>query len=506
VRINITTLVAIAFVSIALTAKAVTPESQFDYTPVGTTAVSISKYKGSDAVVVIPQTIAGKTVVAIGPIAFVAAPVTSVSIPNTVTNIGANAFLGCASLTNVSLPESLITIEAQVFSDCTSLKTINIPASVSEIGSLVFWRCPNLESFTVAAENSKFTSQDGVLFDKAQKTLMNYPAAKPGAFIIPNTVNNIVAYAFADSHALTNVSIPNSVTTISNDAFENSGIFAAIIPDSVTNLGYDAFFSCTNLISATIPNTITNLAYGMFGGCVNLRDVTLPQGLVEIGNSAFEGCASLREINLPDGLTLIWVSAFKGCSNLTSLKIPDSVLGAFDSSFENCSRLTNVTLGSGLPYLTRLMFAGCSSLTNITIPSNIKEIESGAFNFCTNLEAVYFEGEPPYLPDDRIFFADDKAILYYLPGTTWPAQFGERLTVLWNPTVVAGSGEFSPQNGQFKFDIAGSPGITVVVESATDLSSPNWQTVETIRVASDPFPFTDPQANSSQRFYRFRSP
>ena len=505
-RTHASTLVIFAFASIVFTTKAATPESQFDYAPAGSTAVSITKYNGSDPVVVIPQTIAGKTVVAIGPTAFAAATVTSVSIPNTVTNIGANAFLACVSLTNVSLPESLVTIEPQAFSQCVSLKTINIPASVDEIGTLVFWRCLGLQSINVATANSKFTSQDGVLFDKAQTILITYPPGRAGNYSVPNSVTNVIAYSFADASALTNVSLPNSVAIINNNAFENSGIGAAIVPDTVTTLGHEAFAVCTNLTTAKIPNTITNLEYAMFGGCFNLVDVALPNTLVEIGISAFNGCASLRDINLPDGLTLIWVSAFKGCSNLTSLEIPDSVLGAFDSSFQNCAGLTNVTLGAGLPYLTREMFSGCSSLTNITIPPNIKEIDSGAFNSCVNLEGVYFQGDPPYYPDFRIFFGDDKAVIYYLPGTDWPAEFAERPTVLWNPTVLPGSAEFSPQNGQFQFSIAGTPGIAVVVESANDLSNPNWQPLQTIQLASDPFPFIDPQPNSSQRFYRFRSP
>src|SRR5437868_14712786 len=114
----LSTLLAILFAWLPIAAAATTPPDQFDYAPEGTSAVTITRYKGSDKVVLIPSTIAGKTVIGIGPTAFLAATLTDVTIPNTVTNIGANAFLACSSLVNVSMPESLITLGGQAFDEC----------------------------------------------------------------------------------------------------------------------------------------------------------------------------------------------------------------------------------------------------------------------------------------------------------------------------------------------------------------------------------------------------
>jgi hypothetical protein len=504
---HFSTRIAAAILLGVLRAFAATPEQQFVTNPAGTSAVAIARFNGPDTDVTIPSVIGGKTVVGIGATAFLGANITSVTIPNSVTNIDSHAFASCLSLTNVTLSTNLLSIGQQAFSECPSLRAFAIPASVLDAGNLTFWHDTFLARIDVGAENPNYRSVDGVLFDKSQTTLLTYPPAHGPSFNIPDGTIAIDNYALSDAASLTNISIPASVTTIGWEAFQNTGLTQIVIPDTVKTLGNLAFSGCTNLGGAVIGNGITNIDFGTFSGCLNLTNVSIPAGVVEIGNSAFASCVRLPAITLPDHLASLGFDAFGACSNLTSIKIPDPVVTASDRTFENCASLTNVTIGSGLTYLTTAMFAGCSSLTNITIPATINEIEAAAFASCSNLASVYFQGDAPYLPDDRVFTDSPKTVVYYLPGKNWPAQFAGLSPVLWNPEALIHINVFGVKNGEFTIPIMGANGITIVIEFTTSLTSPVWEPLQTVTLNGDPFLFVDHTSQGQPaRFYRFRSP
>ena len=145
---------------------------------------------------------------------------TSVSIGNSVTTIGSSAFNSCTGLTSVSIGNSVTSIGDYAFYNCTGLTSVSIPASVTTIGSSAFYNCTGLTAINVDAGNANYASIDGVLFNNAKTTLIQYPAAKTGAaFTIPNSVTSIGSSAFRGCTGLASVSIPASVTTIGSSAF-----------------------------------------------------------------------------------------------------------------------------------------------------------------------------------------------------------------------------------------------------------------------------------------------
>ena len=238
------------------------------------------------------------SVTSIGSSAFHQCGLTSVTIPNSVTSIGVEAFYNCESLTSVTIPNSVTSIGAWAFASCDSLTSVTIPNSVTSIDISAFGACSRLTNITVDANNKCFLSVDGVLFNKDKTELIQYPAGK----------------------AETSYTIPNSVTSIGNDAFYHCYRLTSVtIPNSVTSIGDWAFYYCASLTSVTIPDSVTSIGYASFGNCDSLTSVTIPNSVTSIGNDAFRHCDSLTRVTIPNSVTSIGNYAFYSCDSLTDV-------------------------------------------------------------------------------------------------------------------------------------------------------------------------------------------
>ena len=279
---------------------------------------------------------------------------TNYTIPNSVTNIGDDAFYNCESLTSINIPNSVTNIGDYAFVGCESLTSINIPNSVTNIGRSAFYRCKSLNRIN-----------------------------------IQNGVTNIGKSAFSACKSLTCIKIPNSVTNIGNDAFSFCSSLTNInIPNSVTNISDWAFDGCESLTSIYIPNSVTNIGSGAFSGCGSLTSINIPDSVTNIGEGAFWGCGSLTSINIPDSVTNIGDGAFYECEYLKSINIPDSVTNIGRRAFENCSCLTIINIPNSVTTIEKGAFRCCGSLVNINIPNSITSIGDYAFEKCNNLKSI----------------------------------------------------------------------------------------------------------------------
>ena len=365
----------------------------------------------------------------------------SITIPNSVISIKDGAFISCNTLKSVTLSNSLISLGDNAFIYCQKLNSIEIPASVKNIGSNVFTYCDGLTAINVDAENPYFTSEEGVLYNKAKTNLITLPLGKEDTtFSIPNSVKIINRYAFSCNNKLTSIIIPNSVITIGRYAFYNcSSISSITIPESVIMIEDNAFSGCYNLQTVEVewnnPSDVTlldspfshwsnpsilivpantkhlyrnapvwnsfkrimvkgenpdfdienNVLIKYYG---NAETVTIPEEVTEIGENAFS-YSNINSVILPENLTHIRTSAFEGCYKLDSISFPKSLINIESRAFRN------------------------SGLTSITLPSNIEDLGEEAFGWCSSLKTVIVEWETPLVVDN--LFSDmsllDRALM-----------------------------------------------------------------------------------------------
>ena len=329
---------------------------------------------------------------------------TSIEISSNVTIIGDDAFAYCTNLTSIEIPSSVTSIGSSAFLDCTNLTSIEIPSSVTSVGYYAFSECTSLNSINVDKSNQKYSSEDGILFDKDKKELIRYPTGKKEKeYNIPSSVTRIEWAAFSGCTSLTSIEIPSSVTSIGFAAFGSCTNLTRIeIPSSVTRIGSSAFHSCTSLTRIEIQSSVTSIKIegGAFAYCTSLTNIEIPSGVTSIGN-AFYGCTSLNSINVDkdnqlysseDGILFDKVKTklitYPAGKKEKEYNIPSSVTSIGDYAFDNCTSLTRIEIPSSVTSIGREAFEKCERLTSIEIPSSVTSIGWNAFAYCTSLTDI----------------------------------------------------------------------------------------------------------------------
>ncbi|MGL0834846.1 leucine-rich repeat protein [Faecalibacterium duncaniae] len=336
----------------------------------------------------------------------------SVVFNGKITNIGAWAFYGYTNIKKVSyrgyvgtadnaLPESVTTIGACAFIDTGVEGTLELPKNLTAIGSSAFSGCTKLTGPLVIPKGIKRIERD--TFCECGFT---------GTLTIPEGVTIIEKSAFNGCESLTgNLTIPDTVTEVREYAFQKcSGLTGPLtIPKKVTKIGVCAFRYCKKLTgNLTIPDTVTEVGGGAFEGCSGFDGtIYISKSLKKIEKATFKDCSSLKgTLTIPDGVTTIEEESFNNCSNLTGeLVIPNSVMeigGGFvlgssifsHGAFEDCTGFTELKLSNNLTCIPALAFWGCSGLKGtLTIPASVTEIGYCAFRGCKNLT------DPLIIPD-----------------------------------------------------------------------------------------------------------
>ncbi len=375
---------------------------------------------------------------------------TSVVIPDSVTNIPPGAFYGCDSLTNMVLPFV-----------CSQRGGGDQGSTLRDLFSLIdIYYYPGGSYYAV--------------------TNFLFPASLKSMTITDETI--LAPYAFAGFSQLTSIEFP----------------------DDISSIGDYAFYGCSGLLHMSIPGSVGRVGQGAFSWCTNLREVVVSEGVKTIAEEAFLGCFNLEKLALPNSITGIAVtcnynsgyiqressdglvcqtkglSPFSGCTNLLNVTIPVYLCEA-DSQFyeyvpderklatvfpDSWQSITNVVVNDGVTSLPNGLFWKCTRLQSVTIPASVTRLGSstgrsptgfssnGVFEDCSSLKNVVFEGDAPDMGDD-VFLGTPRSLVTYVNPESigWNGGVSTGLPDTWNGRSIAFIQEYGGSSGG-----SGTPG------------------------------------------------
>lgn len=280
-------------------------------------------------------------------------------------------------------------IGEDAFQDNTTITSVTIPASVTEIGSNAFAGCTNLTIVNYAGDWSNLTIQSGnpAVQDAANAPLFDFEFIPPD-----NTAVIVTNYKY--NGAAADVTIPSRyqgkpVTTIGHAAFFNSAVTSVTIPDSVTSISDEAFINCPKLTNISIPNSVTYIGFSAFSSCTSLKSITLPSSLSFISGALFLGCSQLTTIHIPVSVTSIGNNAFADCPSLMTVTYPgsktqwdDITKGRNSDVLENrliCAKLEATFTADGESISTQTIDRG-GKFTEPAAPSKENHTFAGWYN------------------------------------------------------------------------------------------------------------------------------
>ena len=241
---------------------------------------------------------------------------------------------------------------------------------------------------------------------------------------IPDSVTTIGNQTFDNCSNLTSITIPDSVTYIGNLAFrdtpwlenkrnENPLVIVndilidgttcsgdVVIPEGVTSIGGEAFDSCKDLTSITIPNSVKSIGDWAFEICSSLTEITIPESVTSIGYSAFHNTPWLENKQKENPLVIVNYILIDGTTCSGDVVIPDSVTSISEGAFDGCKGLISITIPNSVKSIGDSAFRSCSSLTEITIPNSVTSIGGVAFGWCSSLTSITIENPDCEINDD----------------------------------------------------------------------------------------------------------
>ncbi len=409
----------------------------------------------------------------------------SITLPDSITVIDDFAFEGCTALTSFNVPANVNHIGVGVFSDCGSLKELTsssavyravnnclvkgnavvlgcanstIPESgVTTVASYAFYKCPTMADVVIPSnintiEDGAFWYCDGLKVLKLSEmkagfsqnaltgctkiTTVQLPLSaldwipnQAGVSVLSVVGNDTVIpkEAFKGFYALTDVTLPETVTDIGDYAFAGCGKLSSFtITPTLKKIGEGAFEGCVALTSLTIPNGIESIGQNAFEGCVGIKalstpvkflseiptsslitveitdgaalpaeaflnaskltKIALPDGMTAVGDRAFFGCVSLKEISIPASVTNLGANVFVGCGSIETAKVPTVAIGQL-SAARTSLKTVEIVAGASI---AENAFADFFALNSVTVTASVQEINAGAFRNCENLVAIQY--------------------------------------------------------------------------------------------------------------------
>ena len=356
-----------------------------------------NKYFG---IINIPESVTyqGRTfkVIAIGESAFYTSKISSVVIPNSVTELKKRAFSCCGLLNSVTIPSSVIKIGDYCFSSCNRMLTFKLPDSIEFIGEGAFCNCQSLTSIT-----------------------------------IPQKITELKYDTFSDCKRLRNVTFHDTFLRLGQSVFSGCDALTTIaLPNSLQYIGPSCFYKCKLLRNIEIPNSVTVIENYCFSECPSLTNVKLSENITSIPGGCFSENNSLRVITIPDSVKVISASAFDHCASLTTIKGGNNIDEIDNQAFDECISLRDFTLPQSLLRIGTCAFRSCKKFKDFRIPGNLQVLGQAAF-IHVNPSKVVLPPTLRFMGCEPFSFADTVVIEYNDKPFKWENDFEIATHNLW---------------------------------------------------------------------------
>jgi len=344
--------------------------------------------------------------------------ITSISAPNTVTELLESCAEGCTTITSISGTENVTVINDKAFYGCKALVTLPLGNNITYIGTQAFYDCNkwtsslNLSSITylgseafkncwvlgdVTLGNNLTSILSGTFYacrNMSHINLDNIESFGSEAFrncialtstTMSDNTTELADYLFAGCTSLQTVHLSTNLTTINNHSFDGcTALTTANIHNNVIHIQDYAFNNCSVLSNIVIPTELQTLGQYAFCNCANITSAFVPHNITILQSSVFKGCSGITEFSIPNHVTTLRSYCLSGTS-ITSIIIPNTVTYIDTGIFKDCTLLSDVTLPDVLSEVTFELFQNCTSLQQITIPNTVQYLRREAFSGCTQL-------------------------------------------------------------------------------------------------------------------------
>ena len=365
--------------------------------------IFLKDYIGNKKHIILPVSLDGKEIKSIGSFAFTKCKAEVVEIPGYYSFIP-DVFKSNEYIKTVIIGEGVISISGYAFSEAENLDNVFISQSLEHV----------YESLKGAFYNTKWMNRTEHAI--AGKVYLRYRGN--GVVVnIPHGVTSVAPQVIYGCQNVRKVIIPDTVTTLCNNAFEECGkgkIREFVLPDSVTHIGKQAFgidnpwintFEDSYVIinrqlyqykgndtSVTIPDGVERIVDGVFSeesfSKSKIENVYLPDSIISIGAGAFYQCKKITKIDFPKRMKKLEEYSFRECENLVAINLPDSIVEIGKSAFERCKTAKTIRLGANLIAIGDNAFSGCKSCSCIDLPQSLESLGAEAFNNCRSLTTV----------------------------------------------------------------------------------------------------------------------
>lgn len=258
-------------------------------------------------------------------------------------------------------------------------------------------------------------------------------------------LETVPSYAFNGRWGIDKVVLPESVTSIGDNAFNGAGVCSVNLPEGLTAIGNRAFYN-VQLEELNLPESVTSIDSYAFYGNYNLKSVKIPSKITEIPVYCFQNCSQLAKVELPDGIIDIKDYAFSGCNSLESVNFPSTLRYIRYRAFRNCSSLNNLQLNEGIIGIYGNAFADCTGLTELVLPSSLEYCSGSPFANCNGIKTIESRAVLPPTTEGNnnpLYGVDLSQLVLYVPS--WSVN-EYQLADGWNSFYTFEASDFMPQN------------------------------------------------------------